>query len=65
MKPARNDDPTVGVLFDGPIADQREVRPDRAVKSLAEFLEFIDAFEALFGPTIRSSRPIEGNRFLL
>ena len=48
-----------------PIADQRTLRPQRPVNSLAEFVEFLAELEEVFGPTMRPVRPIEGTRFLL
>jgi hypothetical protein len=48
-----------------PIADQRTLRPQRPVNSLAEFVEFLAELEEVFGPTMRPVRPTEGTRFLL
>jgi len=44
---------------------QRTLRPDRPVRSLAEFASFLAELEEIFGPDERPRRPITGGRFLL
>jgi len=67
MKPvdARRAQLEFDIVDDEPIPDQRTVRPERAVSSLGEFVEFLTELEEVFGRKIRPVRPIEGNRFLL
>ena len=45
--------------------DQRRLRPDTPVRSLAEFLAFLEEFEAVAGRIDPSPRPIEGTAFRL
>ncbi len=43
----------------------REVRRDAEVRSVEEFVAFLEALEAVFGPDDRPRPPTLGDRFLL
>ena len=45
--------------------DQRRLRPDTPVRNLAEFLAFLEEFEAVAGRIDRFAKPIEGTAFRL
>jgi hypothetical protein len=51
------------LLAGGPA--QSDLRPDEAVRSLDEFIEFLEAVEAVTGPDDRPRPPTRGHRFLL
>ena len=48
-----------------PHPDQRHLRPEEPVRDLAEFLAFLEEFEAVGGRIDRPPRPIEGAVFRL
>ena len=47
------------------IPDQATLRLRRPARTLDEFLAFLRAIEALFGPIERKAGPTVGDRFLL
>ena len=50
---------------EAPAPDQRQLRPQVAVRSLAEFLRFLEAVEAVHGPTPPPRRVLSGTVFRL
>jgi hypothetical protein len=47
------------------VSDQAKLRPERPVRDLDEFLEFLANIEAVFGPIERPARISTGAHFLL
>ena len=59
--------PVPGDVDDRPARepDQRRLRRDTPVRNLAEFLAFLEEFEAVAGRIPSSPKPIEGTAFRL
>ncbi len=49
----------------GEIPERSLLDPDRPVRSIEEFVEFLAALEAVFGPDDRPRPPMTGGRFRL
>jgi hypothetical protein len=58
---ARKQDPIVGP----DVANETQLRPTAPVRSIDEFLAFLQQIEELFGPTKRAQLPTTGEHFKL
>jgi len=55
----------VAEALGSPVADQRVLRPDPPMRSVEEFVAFLEQVEAVVGRDERPRRPTTGDCFLL